>query len=110
MTSPAVQNVAVLLGEFAARLPPNHDPYLLLIRDNGRKFLHVKVFELLEMLRREPISTSSYPEQEHGRVISEPLLKDCLNRPRFDAYEGPTEPSGGGIRLEAFQPSRLTHR
>lgn len=93
---PAIQSLPVLLKKFADRLPPNYDdPYVLLVRDNGRNFIQMKVNELLETLRREPNPSSSYPE--HGRVISEPRLKDTLNRPRFDAYGGSAKNSDGGI-------------
>jgi hypothetical protein len=101
---PAGQNVLVLLREFADRLPRNKDdPYVLLTRDNGRVFVHLKVLELLDILRREPISNAAVPE--HGRVISEPQLKDCLNRPRYKTHDAScdapaTITTGGGIRLE----------
>jgi hypothetical protein len=114
---PAVQSIAVLLREFVDRLPPNLDPSVLLIRDNGRKFVHLRVYELLEMLRREPISTPTFPENGmvHGGVISEPRLKDCLNRPRtagYDMYDGSEQKSDGGIRLAdtiAVHRGRRTH-
>jgi hypothetical protein len=102
---PAGQNVVVLLREFADRLPrSNDDPLVLLTRDNGRVFVHVKLFELLDILRREPISNAAYPE--HGRVISEPQLKNCLNRPRYETQDASCDTpakNNVGIRLEECQ-------
>lgn len=104
MCSPTLQDLPVLLETFAERLPPNQDdPYVFLFRDNGRNVMHLKLLELLGMLRRELISTSSSPEK--GRVISEPRLKDSLNQPRFGAYgDGPLKQPDWG------RPSRRAPR
>jgi hypothetical protein len=70
--APVAQNAEVLMKGFADGLPQK-DPYVLLIPNNGRGFIDVMVFVRL------------HDSGDDGRVISDPRLKDCLNRPRVDA-------------------------
>jgi hypothetical protein len=82
---PAAQRLEVLLHELVYRSPNCDDHYMFVILDHGRQSMHLRVLDFLEKLRGELISSpASYPE--HGRVIAEPRLKDCLNRPR-EAYD-----------------------
>jgi hypothetical protein len=73
---PAIRSLPVLLKELELdTLPPKYESQAMKVKEL-----------LLETLRGEPNCSPSYPE--HGRVISEPRLKDSLNRPRFDASGG----------------------
>jgi hypothetical protein len=132
--APARQRLEIMLKEFNDRMPNRQDHHLLLIRDGGRP-VHLRVVEFLEMLRRELISRNSiqYPEHgavrgnapaqalemlqrkpismhaypEHGTVLAEPLLKDCLNRPRHEAYDAPASNTDVGIRLVLPEGRRM---
>jgi hypothetical protein len=97
LCSPAAQRLDVLLNDFVSRLPNPDDHYVLHMRDHGRRPVHMRVLEFLDMLRREPIAPTAYPE--HGRAIAEPRLKDCLNRPRHEAYDATANNADVGIRL-----------
>jgi hypothetical protein len=70
-----------MLKEFADRLPPDLDAPNVLFLPEGHRLLHLILFERLETGGPEPPTLA---RREPGATISDPGLKDSLNRPRLE--------------------------